>query len=184
MNYKTCSKCKKELPATAEFFYREKRGKYGLRSYCKECRKKQYKSWQKNNPNYWKGYRENNREKILQNDRKASKKYKENNREKVLQSNKKASKKYHENNKSYYAAKEVERRSAKDQRTPPWLTKRQLDIIKCFYTVRDIKSKVDGIEYHVDHIIPLRGKNVSGLHVPWNLQLLTAEENWSKNNTI
>lgn len=80
-----------------------------------------------------------------------------------------------------YCAK---RRAKKIQATPAWLTKEQLKQIQDFYILAKNLVLTTGIQYHVDHIVPLRGKDVSGLHVPWNLQVLTAHENINKSNKI
>lgn len=70
------------------------------------------------------------------------------------------------------------------QATPKWLTPEQKQQIVAIYEhMRDCRA-VTGEEYHVDHIVPLRGKNVCGLHVPWNLQVLPACVNMSKSNNL
>lgn len=68
-------------------------------------------------------------------------------------------------------------RAARKMRVPKWLTQDEIEKIGELY--REAREK--GL--HVDHIIPLQGKIVSGLHVYANLQLLTPSENTSKKNT-
>jgi len=75
-------------------------------------------------------------------------------------------------------------RCSKLQATPIWLTKFDLDYMKHIYIQARELQKLDNIRRHVDHLVPLRGETVCGLHVPWNLQILTAEENISKNNRL
>lgn len=73
------------------------------------------------------------------------------------------------------------RRALKFQRTLSWLNDGQLFEIECAYKYCGSLRKI-GLNYHVDHEIPLRGEFVSGLHVPWNLQVIPAFENLSKGN--
>lgn len=65
--------------------------------------------------------------------------------------------------------------AAKLQAIPPWLSKVQLKEIEQFYSNCPVG-------YEVDHIIPLRGKEVKGLHVRWNLQYLNKSDNRKKSN--
>lgn len=65
-------------------------------------------------------------------------------------------------------------------RRPKWLSNFHIQQIKDHYKMaRDI-TELTGVQYHVDHIVPLNGEKVSGLHVPWNLQVIPAIENISK----
>jgi len=68
--------------------------------------------------------------------------------------------------------------------TPPWLSEEHKKEIENIYWLRDDLTRISGEKYHVDHIVPLRGKNVCGLHVPWNLQILPSDINMSKGNRL
>jgi len=84
------------------------------------------------------------------------------------------------------AAKAAKRRASKYNATPKWLTKEQLLEIKEFYTLcKDLQWLSDFNDpLQVDHIVPLQGENICGLHVPWNLQILPRSLNIKKGNKI
>lgn len=67
-------------------------------------------------------------------------------------------------------------------KVPVWLTKEHKRCIRDWYKLAKKIEQSTGIKQNVDHIIPLNHKDVCGLHVPWNLQILTQSENCTKNN--
>ena len=73
------------------------------------------------------------------------------------------------------------RRAVKRHALPPWVDRKA--IRKIYAESREI-SKATGIVHHVDHIYPLMHKAFTGLHVPWNLQIITATENCVKHNSV
>lgn len=76
----------------------------------------------------------------------------------------------------------AKKRAIKLQATPKNLNKEQKLEIQAVYIEAARLTKETGIKHHVDHILPLQGEEISGLHVPWNIQILTASENIKKKN--
>lgn len=76
------------------------------------------------------------------------------------------------------------RRRRHREATPKWLTKEQRDAMRQMYLTARQLTKLTGERYVVDHKVPLRSDEVCGLHVPWNLQVITQEENLAKSNRL
>jgi 5-methylcytosine-specific restriction endonuclease McrA len=68
--------------------------------------------------------------------------------------------------------------------TPPWLTRKEKSEIRAMYQAAILSSKISGERYVIDHIYPLRSDVVCGLHVPWNLRIITQQENLEKSNLL
>ena len=121
----------------------------------------------------------------------AKKKYADNNKEAVKrriaewraankEKMKAARKAWREANKHKSQAYVRKRQAAQQNRTPKWLTKDDFWLMEEAYELAVKRTKMFGFRWDVDHIIPLQGKTVSGLHVPLNLQVIPAVVNSSK----
>ena len=165
MEVKVCSQCGKEK-ALAEY-HKEKNRKdiYKYRANCKVCKNKQHSQWTKDNAERVNMYNKEQYYKYPNRYKKSMATWKRNNRGKV--------------NKI-----ESRRRAAKINRTPDWLTEDDHSWMAWIYSHAQKMKEIHGIVFHVDHIYPLQGKTSCGLHVPWNLQILTFEENVIKSNKI
>lgn len=86
---------------------------------------------------------------------------------------------YLQQNRARFNEYVVRRQHALKQQTPAWA---DLDAMRAIYEEAHRLSKETGIKHHVDHIIPLRGKLVSGLHVPANIRPIPQSENARKHN--
>lgn len=149
---------------------------------------------------YGKAYRAANKEKLVARQKEYHKEYYSKNKEKILEKNRKwyeanpekraelykawclanpekykaRTKKLREQNREYYReySRNYGRKRWVRQATPEWVDRKALKEI--------YMNRPEG--FHVDHIVPIRGENVCGLHVEWNLQYLPAEENLRKGN--
>lgn len=171
---------------------------------CSEClaprRRAHARKWAKENPEEKKRraaeWYENNREEIIERvrdnyyadldkSRERARDYAARHREEALE----RVKNWREENPDKYAELYANRnkvtlnvgsaryRAAKRNAVPPWLTEEHLEQIRAFYRLRKKLTEETGIPHEVDHIVPLQGGTVCGLHVPWNLRVITKEEN-------
>jgi hypothetical protein len=90
-----------------------------------------------------------------------------------------ASKRWRDANPEKKNADTSARRQRVRAQMPKWM---RPSLMVCFYEKAKRVSECLGIEHHVDHVIPLRGRKVSGLHVPWNLHVIPARLNLEKHN--
>jgi hypothetical protein len=169
---KVCSKCGESKPIEA--FGKNRTTTDGLAKWCKTCKKETDKQYYIKNREKIKEYRMKNREKRLEQKRKWYKA----NREKVKAYDKEWVKNNPDKNRHNVAL----RRAARIQRTPCWLTEDDKVLIKRKYTLAQKKTESTGELWVVDHILPLQGKLVSGLHVPANLRVIKHTTNARKYN--
>ncbi len=88
------------------------------------------------------------------------------------------------NNPEYYNALTSVRKRRHRAATPPWITKEQKLAMRQLYLEAQKLTKLTGERYVVDHMVPLINPAVCGLHVPWNLRVITQEENLKKSNKL
>ena len=172
MTSKICTKCKESKELTE--FHKHKSAKDGVQHYCKICASTNYRDWVKDNTNLEKNkiynaiYRLKNQKKIKETRAKWTKT---------------------EKGKIHTSRHTANRQDRIKQATPPWITKTQLVEIKAFYTMCKEKNKNikdQKLKLSVNHLIPIVttdtgttvGKHIaSGLHVPWNMKLVSRSEN-------
>lgn len=93
-------------------------------------------------------------------------------------------KQYRTANAAKISASNAERVAKKRLAMPPCLTEDDIEATRLVYIFSTAWSRATGIQYDVDHIVPLRGRDVSGLHVPWNLRIIPHEVNLKKSNKL
>ena len=205
MPTKTCTNCGVEKPTSG--FSKDKKRKDNLQPHCKDCYKvyrvenaerisiKKHEEYLRNMDRYknrarqWRGdnvehkkkldkaWREDNKERKTAADRA----WYEANKDRKKAYDQDYRVEYYPKHKYRWTQQRAKRRAAELKATPPWIS---MDEIERVYKKCKRVSKKTGVPHEVDHIVPLLGEKVCGLHVPWNLQIIPADENRSKGNKL
>jgi hypothetical protein len=193
MDTSTLPKSRAEAKATgAKYYFTGEPCKHGhvaprkTKGACIECLKVE---WEKANTARAEYFQQYNQSEAGQ---KAKQEYYERNRETViaraaarpLEEKRVFQKTWKNRNVLWVRADTKNRRRKHRQASPSWLTRQQKSEMRELYKIAMTMTKTTGEKYVVDHIVPLRAETVCGLHVPWNLRVITQEENLKKSNKI
>jgi hypothetical protein len=149
---KFCTKCSTEK--SLDLFYSKQSS-----NWCKACHK---------------NYRDSRKEKVSE----LSKNWNCKNKERASLTRKI----WKQKNKSLNRAYSLNRLAKKKQRVPSWFGELDELVMKEAHDLAFRRGKITGVKWAVDHIIPMNGKLVSGLHIHNNIQVITASENCKKHN--
>jgi len=164
---KKCSKCL--LVKDSTMFGVQKRARDGLFPWCLICKK-----------NYDLTFYAQKKQSI----REAQKKYREKNKEELLAKSRMSGLAWRKKNRAKDCQRVAKYRSAKRASSSKNLCEFSQFAISEIYDVAQRRSRATGVIFHVDHVVPLQGETVCGLHIPSNLAVITARQNWSKNNKV
>lgn len=173
---KRCTACDTWLGA--EMFSRDRSRADGLQKRCKKCIAAYHReNRQEINERERSRYRSD-----VEKERGRKREYFQKNRAAIMarkKLHKRTSRELSAKQKATRCANEAARRAKKSQATPAWADR---VAIKWIYSEARRVSAESGVLHHVDHVVPLKGVGVCGLHVPWNLQIIPWRENIVKKN--
>lgn len=175
---KICTHCSVEKPEEEFDFRPDRPGK--RKAHCKDCRRAKVRAYDEKNKESKRAYNKMCREQNLDLHRDRARQHYWDNRGYKLS----YLRSWRAENPHILVKHRKIRKEKLSVATPDWLTEDHIEEMRQIYLHAKDCRVVTGEIYEVDHIIPLQGKNVCGLHVPWNLQVLPQSVNRSKSNKL
>ena len=193
MDYSQYPSNRKDAKATgAKYYFTGQPCKHGhialrkTKGSCVECVKEETEKYAEKRADYFKEYNKSEAGQA------SKRKYYEKNRDLVIakalarpvEKQREYRKTYKKNNPEVIRASTTAYKRKHKNATPPWISVEQKIAIRDMYLAAQKLTATTGERYVVDHIVPLRSPIVCGLHVPWNLRVITQEENLKKSNRL